>query len=74
MPLLPLPESLGAQTRVFQEGTDDRQLGLFGLGGQKHMEELPHGILTHVLFHESRVCADLQSAAEHSDPVQPVVE
>lgn len=33
MPLLPLPESLGAQTRVFQEGTDDRQLGLFGLGG-----------------------------------------
>lgn len=51
MPLLPLPECLGAQSRVFQEGTDDRQLRLFGLGGgQKHMKELPHRILTHFLF------------------------
>lgn len=32
VPLLPLPEGLGAQARVFQEGTDDCQLGLFGLG------------------------------------------
>lgn len=31
MPLLPLSEGLGAQARVFQEGTDDRQLRLFGL-------------------------------------------
>lgn len=31
MPLLPLPEGLGAQARVLQEGTDDGQLRLFGL-------------------------------------------
>lgn len=45
MPLFPLPESLGAQAGVFQEGADDRQLGLFGLRKKitrksYHMESL----------------------------------
>lgn len=40
MPLFPLSESLGAQTGVFQEGTDDRQLGLFGLGGGTKTHEI----------------------------------
>lgn len=42
--------------------------------GQKHMEELPHRILTHFLFMSLGFFANLQSAAEDSDPVQPVVE
>lgn len=76
MPLLPLSEGLGAQAGVFQEGTDDCQLGLFGLRvggkaapGSYHIDSL------HIsFFFKSSVCANLQGAAEGSDPVQPVVE
>lgn len=76
MPLLPLSEGLGAQTGVFQEGTDDCQLGLFGLWvGSKESPGSYHIDFLHIkFFFKSSVLANLQGAAEGSDPVQPVIE
>lgn len=49
MPLLPLPEGLGAQARVFQEGTDDCQLRLFGLRVGVGWAERHQGVTTQTL-------------------------
>lgn len=46
----------------------------WGWGGQRGTRESPHRLLKQLIKKRSFVCANLQSAAEGPDPVQPVIE